>query len=58
MNAKVNKLEENSNIQEMYKDINEFKMGYEHCAYVINKDDDAIVADITSILTYSLPAVE
>ena len=53
MKAKVNKLEENSkykNIRGMYKEINEFKNGYQPRAYVIKKHDGTIVADTTSIL--------
>ena len=30
---------------------NEFKKGYQHCAYIIKKDDGTIVADTTSILS-------
>ena len=54
MNAKVNKLEENSknkNIREVCKGINEFKKGYQPRAYVIKKHDGTIVADTSSILS-------
>ena len=40
MKAKINKLVENSenkNIREMYKGINEFKIGYQPRAYAIRK---------------------
>ena len=33
----------------MYKGINEFKKGYQPCAYVMKKHDGTIVADTTSI---------
>ena len=34
--------------------INEFKKGYQPHAYIINNDDDTIVADITSLLNSNL----
>jgi hypothetical protein len=51
--ANVNKLQgntKNKNILEIYKGINEFKMGYQSRAYVI-KNDCTIMADTTSILS-------
>ena len=38
-------------IRKKYKRINEFKKGYQPCAYVIKKDEGTVVADPTSILS-------
>ena len=54
MKAIVNKLEENSknkNIWEIYREINEFKNGYQPRVYLIKKHDDTIAAGTTSILS-------
>ena len=53
MKAKVNRLEgssKNKNIQEMFKDINDFKQGYHLHAYVIKKHASTVVTGIISIL--------
>ena len=37
----------------MYKGINEFKKGYQPCAYVIKKDDGTIMAEAANMLSRS-----
>ena len=47
-NKKVKQLKEyskNKNIQDMYKDINGSKKGYQPCAYIIKKGNGIIVAE-------------
>ena len=39
------------NIWKMYKDINKFKKSYQPCAYIIKKDDGAIIVDTAIILS-------